>query len=33
VAIADEAGVVRRHFLGPVPAGDLWTAVADVRAR
>jgi hypothetical protein len=32
VAIADEAGVVRRHFLGPVSATDLWAAVADVRA-
>jgi hypothetical protein len=32
VAIADEAGVVRRHFLGPVSATDLWAAVAEVRA-
>jgi hypothetical protein len=32
VAIADGAGVVRRHFLGPVSATDLWAAVADVRA-
>jgi hypothetical protein len=32
VAIADAAGVVRRHFLGPVPATDLWAAIADVRA-
>jgi hypothetical protein len=32
VAIADAAGVVRRHFLGPVSATDLWAAVADVRA-
>jgi hypothetical protein len=32
VAIADKAGVVRRHFLGPVSATDLWAAVADVRA-
>jgi hypothetical protein len=32
VAIADRAGVVRQHFLGPVSATDLWAAVADVRA-
>jgi hypothetical protein len=32
VAIADGAGVVRRHFLGPVSATDLWAAVADARA-
>jgi hypothetical protein len=32
VAIADAAGVVRRHFLGPVSATDLWAAVAEVRA-
>ena len=32
VAIADEDGIVRRHFLGPVSATDLWAAVAEVRA-
>jgi len=29
--IADAAGVVRRHFLGPVTATDLWAAVAAAR--
>jgi len=29
--IADDAGVVRHHFLGPVSATDLWAAVAAVR--
>jgi len=29
--ICDEMGVVRRHFLGPVSATDLWAAVASVR--
>ena len=29
--IADRDGVVRRHFLGPVSATDLWAAVARVR--
>lgn len=29
--IADRAGVVHRHFLGPVSATDLWAAVARVR--
>lgn len=31
VLIADADGVVRRHFLGPVTATDLWAAVAEVR--
>ncbi len=31
VVIADGAGVVRRSFLGPVTATDLWAAVAAVR--
>jgi hypothetical protein len=29
--IADHDGVVKRHFLGPVSATDLWAAVARVR--
>ena len=31
VLIADSQGVVRRHFLGPVSATDLWAAVAEAR--
>jgi len=31
VLIADSAGVVVRHFLGPVTATDLWAAVAEAR--
>ena len=31
VAIADEAGVVRAGFVGPVTATDLWAAVAEAR--
>lgn len=31
VLIVDAEGVVRRHFLGPVTATDLWAAVAEVR--
>jgi hypothetical protein len=31
VAIADEAGVVRRSFVGPVSATHLWAAVAELR--
>jgi hypothetical protein len=31
VLIADAAGVVRSHFLGPVTATDLWAAVAEAR--
>lgn len=29
--IADGDGVVRRHFIGPVTATDLWAAVAEAR--
>lgn len=29
--IADREGVVRRHFLGPVTATDLWAEMARVR--
>lgn len=29
--ICDQLGVVRRHFLGPVSATDIWAAVAAVR--
>lgn len=32
VVIADQDGVVRRHFLGPVSAADLWSAMAELRA-
>jgi len=31
VVIADSDGVVRRSFLGPVKAQDLWAAVAECR--
>jgi hypothetical protein len=31
VLVADEAGIVRTHFLGPVTATDLWAAVAEAR--
>jgi len=31
VLIADGEGVVRKHFLGPVTATDLWAAVAEAR--
>jgi hypothetical protein len=31
VVIADDAGVVRQHFLGPVTATDLWAAMARLR--
>ena len=31
VVIADDAGVVQQHFLGPVTATDLWAAVAAAR--
>ncbi|MEY4361680.1 MAG: hypothetical protein RL391_986 [Actinomycetota bacterium] len=31
VLITDSHGVVRRHFLGPVSATDLWAAVAEAR--
>ncbi len=29
--VADGDGAVRRHFLGPVTATDLWAAVAELR--
>jgi len=32
VVIADAEGVVRRAFVGPLTATDLWAAVAEVRA-
>jgi hypothetical protein len=32
VVIADGDGVVRRSFVGPVSATDLWAAVAEARA-
>ncbi len=32
VVLADHEGVVRRSFVGPVTATDLWAAVAAVRA-
>lgn len=31
VLVADDAGVVRTHYLGPVTATDLWAAVAEAR--
>jgi hypothetical protein len=31
LVIADELGVVRGHFLGPVTSTDLWAAVAAAR--
>lgn len=31
VLIADAGGIVRRHFVGPVTATDLWAAVAELR--
>jgi hypothetical protein len=31
VLIVDDAGVVRRSFVGPVSATDLWAAVAEAR--
>ncbi len=31
VVVADQAGVVRASFIGPVTATDLWAAVAEVR--
>lgn len=31
VLLADADGVVRRSFVGPPTAADLWAAVADVR--
>ena len=32
VVIADQSGVVRKHFIGPVTATDLWAASAEARA-
>lgn len=32
VLIADSVGVVRRHFLGPLRAQDLWGALAELRS-
>ncbi|MFV0309035.1 MAG: hypothetical protein ACK5OX_14970 [Desertimonas sp.] len=32
VVVADAEGVVRRHFLGPVTATDLWAGVAAARS-
>lgn len=31
LVVVDSDGVVRRHFLGPVTATDLWAAVAQTR--
>jgi len=31
VVIADSDGVVRKHFIGPVTATDLWAACAEAR--
>ena len=31
LVVVDSEGVVRRHFLGPVTATDLWAAVAQTR--
>jgi hypothetical protein len=31
LVVADAAGVVQAHFIGPVTATDLWAAVAEVR--
>ncbi len=31
VVIADDTGTVRKHFLGPVNAADLWGALAELR--
>jgi len=31
VVIADADGVVRKHFIGPVSATDLWAASAEAR--
>ncbi len=32
VVVADARGVVRKHFIGPVTATDLWAAVAAARS-
>ena len=31
VLIVDAGGIVRRHFVGPVTATDLWAAMAELR--
>ena len=31
VLVADADGAVRRHFVGPPTATDLWAALADLR--
>ncbi len=31
LVIVDAEGVVRKHFLGPVSAADLWGALAELR--
>lgn len=31
VLVADDEGVVRQSFVGPVTATDLWAAVAEIR--
>jgi hypothetical protein len=31
VVVADQRGVVRANFVGPVTASELWAVVADVR--
>ncbi len=31
VVVADQAGVVRANFVGPISATDLWAAVAEAR--
>ncbi|MEZ5139849.1 MAG: hypothetical protein R2711_14115 [Acidimicrobiales bacterium] len=31
VLVADAGGIVRRDFVGPVTATDLWAAVAELR--
>jgi hypothetical protein len=32
VVVADAQGEVRAHFFGPVPAADLWAALAALRS-
>lgn len=32
LVIADADGVVRKHFIGPVTATDLWAAAAEARS-
>jgi len=33
VVMADHAGLVRASFVGPVPAADLWSAMAGLRGQ